>query len=144
MKSDVSWRRYFQGNLFVERKQGRGIQTRAKSFQKLVRIVKKKKTQKTMPESLNREMPIRPRCLITEFVNSNCTTFVVSFQRTSALNFTEGSPHPFPLPLPLLESLLNICALVQICYCFFCTSENSLLLAEHNCAAVKVSSHWLL
>ena len=41
-------------------------------------------------------MPIRRRCLITEFINSNCTAFVASFQRTSALSFTEPSPHPSP------------------------------------------------
>ena len=95
-----------------------------------------------MSKSLNRKMPIRSRCLITQFVNSNCTAFVFSFQRTSALSFTEPSPQT-PPPLPSVD-LCSICALVQIFYCFLCTSQNSLSLAEHNCALVKVSSHWLL
>ena len=86
-------------------------------------------------------MPIPPRCSITEFVNSNCTAFVASLQRTSALSFTEPSPHPSPSPS---VDLCSICALVQIFYCFLCTSQNSLSLAEHNCAPVKVSFHWLL
>lgn len=116
------------------------IQTSATSFQKLVRIVKKLK-KKNMPESLNRYMPIRRRCLITEFFNSNCTAFFASFQRTSALSFTEPSPHPSP---SRSVDLCSICALVQIFYCFLCTSRNSLSLAEHNCAPVKVSFHWLL
>ena len=30
------------------------------------------------------------------------------------------------------------------CLLFLCTSQNSRSLAEHNCAPVKVSSHWLL
>ena len=94
-----------------------------------------------MPECLNRYMPIPPRCSITEFVNSNCTAFVASFQRTSALSFTEPSSHPSPSPS---ADLCSICALVQIFYCFLCTSQNSLSLAEHNCAQVKVSFHWRL
>ena len=115
------------------------IQTSATSFQKLVRIVKKLK--KNMTGSLNRYMPIRRRCLITEFFNSNCTVFVASFQRTSALSFSEPSPHPSP---SYSVDLCSICALVQIFYSFLCTSRNSLSLAEHNCAPVKVSFHWLL
>ena len=94
-----------------------------------------------MPESLNCYMPIRRRCLITEFFNSNCTAFFASFQRTSALSFTEPSPHPSPSHS---VDLCSICALVRIFYCFLCTSRNSLSLAEHNCAPVKVSLHWLL
>ena len=94
-----------------------------------------------MPESLNRYMPIRRRCLITEFFNSNCTAFSASFQRTSALSFTEPSPHPSP---SRSVDLCSICALVRIFYCFLCTSRNSPSLAEHNCAPVKVSFHWLL
>ena len=90
-----------------------------------------------MPESLNRYMPIRRRCLITEFFNSNCTAFVASFQRTSALSFTEPSPHPSP---SRSVDLCSICALVQIFYCFLCTSRNSLSLAEHNCAPVSLFS----
>ena len=86
-------------------------------------------------------MPIRRRCLITEFFYSNCTAFVASFQRTSALSFTGPSPHPSP---SRSVDLCSICALVQISYCFLCTSRNSLSLAEHNCAPVKVSFHWLL
>ena len=86
-------------------------------------------------------MPIPPRCSITEFVNSNCTAFVASFQWTSTLSFTEPSPRPSPSPSVDLRS---ICALVQIFYCFLCTSQNSFSLAEHSCAPVKVSFHWLL
>ena len=86
-------------------------------------------------------MPIPPRCSITEFVNSNCTAFVASLQRSSVLSHTELSPHPSPSPS---VDLCSICALVQIFYCFLCTSQNSLSLAEHNCAPVKVSFHWLL
>ena len=51
------------------------------------------------------------------------------------------SPHPSPSPS---VDLCSICALVQFFYCFLCTSQNSLSLAEHNCALVKVSFHWLL
>ena len=86
-------------------------------------------------------MPIPPRCSITEFVNSNCTAFVASSQRTTALSFTELSPHPPPSPS---VDLCSICALVQIFYCFLCTSQNSFSFAEHSCAPVKVSFHWLL
>ena len=68
--------------------------------------------------------------------------FVANLQRTSAVSFTEPSPHPSPSPS---VDLCSICALVQIFYCFLCTSQNSLSLAEHNyCAPVKVSFHWLL
>ena len=81
-------------------------------------------------------MPIPPRCSITEFVNSYCTAFVASLQRTSALSFTEPSS---PLPLPSVD-FCSICALVQIFYCFLCTSQNSLSLAEHNCAPVSLFS----
>ena len=87
-------------------------------------------------------MPIRPRCLITAFVNSNCTAFVASFQRTSTSKFHWAQFSPFPLSFR--RSLFNICALLQIFYCFLCTSQNSLSLAKHNCAPVKVSSYWLL
>ena len=92
-------------------------------------------------------MPIPPRCSITEFVNSNCTAFVASFHRTSALSFTELSPHPSPSPS---VDLCSICALVQIFYCFLCTSQNSFSLAEHSCApfllaaAIQCTSRELL
>ena len=108
------------------------IQTSATSFQKLVRIVKTLK--KNMPESLDRHMPILRRCLITEFFNSNCTAFVASFQRTSALSFTEPSPHHSP---SRSVDLCSICAPVQIFYYFLCTNRNSLSLAEHNCHQSK-------
>ena len=91
-----------------------------------------------MPEDANSSQVFN---FNTEFVNSNCTAFFTSLQRTSALSFTEPSPHPSPSPS---VDLCSICALVQIFYCFLCTSQNSLSLAEHNCAPVKVSSHWLL
>ena len=86
-------------------------------------------------------MPIPTRCSIADFVNSNCTAFVASLQQTSYLSFTEPSPHPSPFPS---VDLCSKCALVQIFYCFLCTSQHSLSLAEHNCAPVKVSFHWLL
>ena len=58
------------------------------------------------------------------------------------LEFHGAQSSPFPLPLG--RSLLNVCALVLIFYCFLCTSQNSLSWADHNCVPVKVSSHWLL
>ena len=42
-----------------------------------------------MAESLERKMLIRPRCLITEFVNSECTAFAAGFQWTNDLSFSE-------------------------------------------------------
>jgi len=81
-------------------------------------------------------MPIHRRCLITEFFNSTGTAFVATFQRTSALSFTEPSPSPSP---SCSVDLYSIFALVQVFYCFLCTSRNSLSLADHNCAPVKVS-----
>ncbi len=57
----------------------------------------------------------------TEFVNSTCGTAFCS-------------SHPSPSPS---VDLCSICALVQIFYCFLCTSQ-------HTCAPVKVSFHWLL
>ena len=115
------------------------IQTSATSFQKLVRFVKKllKKTQKAVPEYLN------ARCQFLPGVQLQNLLIPIALRklRTSALSFTEPSPHPSPSPS---VDLCSICALVQIFYCFLCTSQNSLSLAEHNCAPVKVSFHWLL
>lgn len=89
-----------------------------------------------MPEDANSSQVFN---YITEFVNPNCTAFLASLRRTSALSFTEPIPHPSPSPS---VDLYSICVQVEIFYCFSCTSQNSL--AEHNCAPVRVSSDWLL
>lgn len=91
-----------------------------------------------MPEDANSSQVFK---YITEFVNPNYTAFFTSLQRTSALSFTEPISHPSLSPS---VDLCSICAQVEIFYCFLCTSQNALSLAEHNCAPVKVSSHWLL
>ena len=77
-------------------------------------------------------MPIPPRCSITEFVNSNCTAFVASFQRTSALSFTDPSPHPFPLPLR--RSLFCI---VFYCNKLFVRLRQEKLYFKHRAEQVK-------
>ena len=80
-----------------------------------------------MPKSLNRKMPIRPRCLIAAFVNSNCTAFVSSFQRTSASSFTEPSSHPPPSPS------VDLCS-IYVHWCKFSIVSFEL---------VKTLFHWL-
>jgi len=74
-----------------------------------------------MPEDTNSSQVFNYN---TEFVNSNCIAFFTSLQRTSALSFTEPSPHPSPSPY---VDLCTICALVQI---FYIVSSSSLLSTE--------------
>ena len=72
-------------------------------------------------------MPIRPRCLITAFVNSNCIAFVASFQRTSTSSFTEPSSHLSP------SRSVDLCSI----YVHYCKSSIA------SCALVKTLFHWL-
>ena len=90
-----------------------------------------------MPESLNHKMPIRHRIC---YLQLHCIFCQPPADQRLKFHWAQFSP----FPLSLLGSLLNVCALVQIFYCFLCTSQNSLSLAEHNCAPVRISSHWLL
>ena len=91
-----------------------------------------------MPEDANSSQVFNYKA---GFVNSNRTAFFASLQRTSALSFTEPRLHPSPSPS---VDLCSMCALEQISYFFFCALVKTFFsLAEHNCAPVKVSSHWL-
>ena len=122
------------------------IQTSATSFQKLVRIVKKLKKKIKKNRKPCQKVPTA-RCQFLPGVQ------LQNLLIATALHLLPACSGPAPwvslnlvltLPPPPPVDLCLICALVQIFYCFLCTSQNSLSLAEHNCAPVKVSFHWLL
>ena len=118
------------------------IQTSATSFQKLVRIVKKLKKK---PRKPCQKVPTA-RCQFLLGVKLQNLLIPIALHLLPACSgpapWVSLKPSPHPSPSPSVD-LCSICALVQIFYCFLCTSQNSLSLAEQNCAPVKVSSHWL-
>ena len=87
-------------------------------------------------------MPIRSWCLI---IQNLLIPTALHFLPTSSgpvprVSLTQSSPPP-PPPFPPQISAQYVCTSA---YFRLCTSQNSLSLAEHNCASVKVSFHWLL